>query len=122
MTGKNYAAGMIVPDGVFGNLAEMVKAGDIGEAEVVLEIKNENGIFEPVVGIDDEAIGEEFKLEEIKEIVPDKYFEGITGNVELVEDQNTIEDEGAETDQTEAKKAENARKARERRAAAKAGN
>ena len=66
MTGKNYAAGMIVPDGVFGNLAEMVKAGDIGEVGLILEAKNEDDVFEPVSGIDDEAIGEEFTPEEIK--------------------------------------------------------
>jgi hypothetical protein len=31
MTGKNYRAGSIVPDGVFHALDEMVKAGDIEE-------------------------------------------------------------------------------------------
>jgi hypothetical protein len=66
MTGKNFAAGSIVPDGVFGNLAEMVKAKDIAEVEVILEAKNEDDVFEPITGIDDESTGEEFTPEEIK--------------------------------------------------------
>lgn len=31
MTGKRFAAGAVVPDGVFGCLPEMVRAGDIAE-------------------------------------------------------------------------------------------
>jgi hypothetical protein len=44
MTGKNFATGMVVPDGIFGNLAEMVKAKDI--EEIVEHVDPEN--VEPV--------------------------------------------------------------------------
>lgn len=58
MTGKVFHAGAIVPDGEFHALGEMEAAGDIGLVDAVLEVENEEGEFEPVIGIEPESAGD----------------------------------------------------------------
>jgi len=68
MTGKNFATGMVVPDGVFGNLAEMLKSGDIEK------IQTEESVIEDIFEDNptEELVPEELVPEKVKVVRPRK--------------------------------------------------